>query len=50
MHREENSRASDTVGGKSSLARPTDAVGYQGGRCHELPGAATCPPSAAKEV
>lgn len=48
MHRERSCRASDTVTEKSSLARPTDAVGYQGGRCHVVPGTATCPASAAK--
>jgi hypothetical protein len=50
MHREENSKASDTVEGKSRLARPTKAVGYQGGRCQVVPGAATCPASAASEA
>lgn len=49
MHREVGCRASDTVVVKSSLARPTDAVGYQGGRCRVVAGAATCPASAAKE-
>jgi hypothetical protein len=50
MHREHGSWASDTVGGKYLLARPTNAVGYQGGRCHIVPGAATCPASAANKA
>jgi hypothetical protein len=43
-------KASDTNVGKLQLARPTDAVGYQGGRCHIVPGAATCHASAANKV
>lgn len=49
MHRDRNGRALHTVAAKPSLARPTDAVGYQGGHCQNVPDAATCPASAANE-
>lgn len=51
MHRERNSRAFHTIAENPLLARPTDAAGYQGGHCHEVPvDAATCPASAASKM